>query len=147
MNCDKCKKKPASWHVTMLTDGEKKMAHYCSDCGPDADPGKVFNLKPKSEGTNSQACPNCGITLGQVRMRARVGCANDYVLWRDELASLMEKVHGAAEHKGKVPRGTERPDLEIARLKRELEQVIKVEDYERAARLRDQIKVLEDAKV
>ncbi len=50
---------------------------------------------------------------------------------------------------GKVPKGrtdeTDRRQREKMRLRRELDQAIKREDYEAAARLRDEIKMVEKA--
>ena len=60
---------------------------------------------------------------------------------------LLERVHeGASQHVGKVPSraGTdERRPAALLRLRAALKDAVAEEDYERAARLRDQIKELE----
>ncbi|MHC4341817.1 MAG: UvrB/UvrC motif-containing protein, partial [Planctomycetota bacterium] len=59
------------------------------------------------------------------------------------LVPLLEKVHGAANHKGDAPerlRAVLQSRREVAELEAELNQAINAEEYERAAELRDRIR-------
>jgi protein arginine kinase activator len=91
-------------------------------------------------------CPVCGVTIEEFRQVGRLGCPHDYEVFRDELRPLLESVHGALRHLGKVPRrlpADTRRQTELIKLRQEMQQAIAVEDYERAAKLRDRIDTLE----
>ena len=156
MNCERCKKQHATYHLTAIEDGSKKEAHLCEDCARQAGVGIKFNFsindvvggppspmpKPKSK----VACPDCGITYSEFKSKARLGCARDYEVFEKDVVRLLEKVHGASTHTGKAPRTADahvRKENELLRLKRDLETVVKTEDFEKAAEIRDRIKNLE----
>ncbi len=88
------------------------------------------------------------MTFARFRASGRLGCANDYVAFRRGLEPLLEKIHGSAEHRGRVPTQVSRR-LErrkrVSQLREELNRAIQAEEYERAAELRDQIYALEEA--
>jgi protein arginine kinase activator len=91
-------------------------------------------------------CPRCGITLAEFRKRGRLGCSYDYEAFGEELGSLLEKIHGSREHRGRAPnrskkRQTHRQKVEA--LRRELDEAIRAEQYETAAGLRDRLKEIE----
>jgi protein arginine kinase activator len=79
-----------------------------------------------------------------------LGCEHDYSAFDKDLTPLLQRAHeGATHHLGKVPTrrgGTSVPvkrQLDVARLRKELNRAIEGEDYERAAKLRDQIREAE----
>jgi protein arginine kinase activator len=91
-------------------------------------------------------CPDCGMTLEEFRKKGRLGCPKDYEVFRPQIDELLERVHGATEHRGRVPGLSEKELLRIQRmtdLQQELENAIREEAYENAARIRDELKELE----
>lgn len=160
MTCEKCKKKAATFHLTAIENGQKREAHLCEDCARETG---VMNVKlnfsigdllgsfaepaVKSAAKAPQVrCPECGITYSEFKTKARLGCANDYQVFKGELLRLLEKVHGSTTHVGKTPATADvqvRKEHELMRLKRELESVVKTEDFEKAAQIRDRIRTLE----
>ena len=59
----------------------------------------------------------------------------------------MESVHGETRHAGKTPRRAPRAktaQAELAQLRQQLQTLVTEENYEEAARVRDQIKELEE---
>ena len=84
-----------------------------------------------------------------------LGCAKDYELFIKQLGGVIERAqHGATHHTGKMIAFTTREkkedpvklrQAELHRLKKELARAVQDESYEAAARLRDQIKTLENA--
>ena len=159
MNCERCKKLHATYHLTAIENGEKKEAHLCEDCARQAGVGIKFNFsindvvggmtaplsKPKTK-ASKVSCPDCGITYSEFKSKARLGCARDYEVFEKDVVRLLEKVHGASTHTGKAPRTADahvRKENELLRLKRDLETVVKTEDFEKAAEIRDRIKSLE----
>jgi len=93
------------------------------------------------------ACPECGLTLREFHNRGLLGCPNDYKVFEDVLSQIIERAHeGADHHIGKVPRGAgerTRRLTELRRLRRELQEAVNREEYERASQLRDAISALE----
>jgi len=100
----------------------------------------------KTPKVNQVRCPECGITYSEFKTKARLGCANDYEVFRSELLRLLEKIHGSTQHAGKTPHTVDaqvRKENELIRLKKDLESVVKSEDFEKAAEIRDRIKTIE----
>lgn len=165
MKCQHCEK-PATFHITELTDGEGPLAlHLCEDHariylaqGSESTPAtalagllaKQLKIDQTSEAiaeTEQKVCPVCGITFAQFRSAGRLGCAYDYVHFREELEPLLVNIHGAITHRGKKPRrngGSQDNQHELIQLRRELKDAVQREDYEKAGQLRDQIKTLEN---
>jgi len=98
-------------------------------------------------------CPGCGMTPQDFKQKGRLGCPRCYEAFRQELVPLLQRVHEAVVHRGRLPGGrapappppgpmampasdTER----LADLRRRLEDAIRGERYEEAARLRDDLR-------
>jgi protein arginine kinase activator len=65
-----------------------------------------------------------------------------------EMLPVIVSLQHSDQHLGKVPRRASarlKNSVELARLRRELDKVVAAENYEQAARLRDQIKSLPPA--
>lgn len=91
-------------------------------------------------------CSNCGITFNEFRNRGRLGCPHDYVAFERELMPLLENIHGATQHCGKFPKrapDSSQRQYRLIKLRNELRVAIESEQYEEAARLRDEIQTLE----
>jgi protein arginine kinase activator len=164
MQCEICKKKEATIHLTEIIDSMRTEMHICELCA--AEQGialksqipinELLNgllaVQPTDEQLRGQsrqafACPKCGFTLEQFREKALLGCPNDYELFREDLSPIISKAHNEkTTHCGKVPSkssaGTKK-QIELANLRQKLEAAVKSEDYETAAKLRDKINQLE----
>ncbi len=118
------------------------------------------NLPAKVESKNNPKCPTCGLTFLELLEVGRIGCAHCYAAFGSQMEILLEKIHGSAMHVGFVHERTETfkpirneskqeeqaPELSREdKLKMELEEAIENEDYEKAARIRDQLKAMETA--
>ena len=95
-------------------------------------------------------CELCGSSLDEIIRNSRVGCARCYETFADQLRPTLQRIHGALEHTGKVPETdpaeTERrrKEQQIIHLRGEIAAAVQAEDYEQAARLRDEIRLLEE---
>ena len=93
-------------------------------------------------------CPDCGMTLLEFRQKGRMGCPKDYEIFGGHARELLERIHGATQHLGRLP-GQDAAVVERARrmseLQKELEAAIRQEAYEQAARLRDELKSLQSS--
>ena len=95
-----------------------------------------------------QCCPDCGIGFMDFRRQGRLGCANDYGVFRPLLSKLIVRLHCTDRHVGKHPTNNwvKVSDLgPIRQLRRELGTAIAEGNYERAAELRDQLREMESA--
>jgi len=160
IKCQCCNKKPAIVHVTEILDGgERKEVHLCDDCArekkiglPDTVtiPEILSNLVEfyTDKGTatlDHTSCPRCGISYQEFRAKGRLGCAHDYTVFKEALTPLLQRVHQGTQHKGKMPPVTGREvdrNLQLAQLRRQLDEAVEREDYEKAAELRDSIRNL-----
>lgn len=157
MLCQVCEGKPATIHLTEIKDGEKTVLNLCEECANEKGlthgnpiPSLLATLvgeKHKASASDVK-CPECGITFEEFRAKGRFGCPRDYEVFAKELAPLLEKIHGSQKHAGRLPKGT-LPDAareeNLRRLRRELARAVKDELYEEAARIRDEIRVAEEA--
>jgi protein arginine kinase activator len=98
-------------------------------------------------------CPDCGMTLSEFKARGRFGCPKDYEIFADHLDPLFERIHDVqpARHEGRLPN---QPAGEVqiverrrklTELKSRLDAAVAEENYELAAKLRDEISNLEGA--
>lgn len=95
------------------------------------------------------ACASCGLTFAEFRHSGLLGCPECYRVFESMLGPLLERAHeGGTHHVGKAPRraadATDR-GRSIAALRKQLQDAIAAEQYERAAKLRDQLLRVEES--
>ncbi|MCA8914985.1 MAG: UvrB/UvrC motif-containing protein [Planctomycetes bacterium] len=97
-------------------------------------------------------CPDCGITLSEFRAKGRFGCPRDYEVFAEHLDPLFERIHDVqpARHEGRLPENSAGEETvqrrqTIADLRKRLDAAVAEENYELAARLRDEINEAESA--
>ncbi|MFA5423622.1 MAG: UvrB/UvrC motif-containing protein [Phycisphaerae bacterium] len=164
MFCQACKKNEATIHLTEIANGKRLEMHLCQACAVEQGIAAKSQMSlnellssllasaPEDEQIYSaldknMVCPSCGETLDQFRKDSLLGCPKDYEIFEKVLSPLIEKAHdGAAAHIGKIPKrvpADTAKQTEVLSLKQQLAQAVKEEDYETAARLRDQINKLD----
>lgn len=95
---------------------------------------------------SAKKCPVCGSTYADIAESGKVGCPECYRTFGDELSDLIQSVHGTTNHTGSVPsrhRAMKERNERLKRLKKELQEAVQNENYERAVELRDEIRTLE----
>jgi protein arginine kinase activator len=160
MKCQCCSN-PATYHFTDIVGGKKKEVHLCEQCAEQQNlikqqelnlPAILQTLIGQHVGqlTDELArltCPACGIKYMEFRAAGRLGCPHDYEVFRLGLTPMLEKIHRATRHVGKVPR--RRPSAaaqaELLELRQQLRAAVDAEAYERAAQLRDLLRQKEAA--
>ena len=163
MKCQYCEK-PATFHITELTepDGPAVM-HLCEEharvylqkddytatasiAGALAKQLNLSQTKQELEELDQKECPVCGITFREFRNTGRLGCPYDYTHFEQDLQPLLKNVHDATSHMGKRPkRAATDADLQaqMIQLRREMEDAVEKENYERASEIRDELKRIE----
>jgi protein arginine kinase activator len=154
MTCQRCPAE-ASVHLTEKVNGKVREVHLCGACarkaglplGPAPELGldavlEKLVLKHVDALVGNQArlaCPDCGLTYLEFRIDGRLGCPHDYETFTAGLVPLLRRSHGATRHVGKQP--CRRPSMfSRLRLRARLREAIAREDFEEAARLRDQLR-------
>jgi protein arginine kinase activator len=159
--CSQCSKRVATIHVTEIIGGDKKEIHLCEDCAKKKKllfpaSASVVDLSDvlssiiqaagemESDELHKAVCPDCGITFAEFRANGRFGCSRDYEVFRKGIDPLLERIHGTTEHRGKKANGpaSKRHADRLAELRADLKKAVADEQYERAARIRDQIYTL-----
>ncbi|MBL0920585.1 MAG: UvrB/UvrC motif-containing protein [Phycisphaerales bacterium] len=149
----------ATVHETLIRNGKKVERHLCEKCARKQGivyqtPVPINELLSKivmsqglapEPGAKSGVCPGCGMTWAHFRQKGLLGCGECYKTFEKELMPLIERAHeGGATHTGKSPRraGSRSEILHgrLASLRRQLQEAVAAEQYERAAALRDQLR-------
>lgn len=121
--------------------------------------GSAQELTPGAEKGEEVACPRCGFTQADFKKTGRLGCADCYATFKDGLSGMLKSMHKGVRHVGKTPgepapRSAGKPEAarppapkadasqRVKTLETKLRQAVASEDYEQAARLRDEIREL-----
>lgn len=161
MLCQKCHKNLATVRYAEVVDGQVTEQHLCEECvsrqqseaagfelsGPPPLVRKVPAERVAREAMRTQrACPSCGMLLSHIVESGRVGCGRCYEHFGGQVESMLEALQRSLQHRGKVThlddaRARLRGDLQSKRSL--LRSMLRAENYEEAARLRDEIRGLE----
>lgn len=154
MLCNICHKNPATVHLTEIADEKIVELHVCRECARlKGEPAQGdFNLIDflgsfSGEKEESCICSNCRLSFSDFKKSGLLGCQNCYQDFELLLAPLLKKIHGAIVHKGKFPKEKKvkiKREDDLGLLKEELEEAIRLEEYEKAAGLRDKIKKISE---
>ena len=162
MKCENCNKN-ATVHLTEIKAGKQILKHLCEQCAAQNEGVPVKSHMPINElltnfvmahsGLQKDiggACEQCGISWAEFRQSGLLGCSHDYQVFEKDLTPLLTRAHeGMTHHVGKVPTrrggsgGPIKRQVDMTRLRKELTKAVEAEDYERAAKLRDQIRQAE----
>ncbi len=157
MLCDICHKNIATIHLTEVVNEKVVEMHACQACARSKAKelheqfsvsdlvGGLAGIGEAKKKEQTLKCSSCGLNYTEFKKKGRLGCANCYIAFRQQLLPLLKKIHSATRHTGKIPLGLEKKAVAFNRLNdlhEQLARAIKLEEYEEAARLRDEIKKL-----
>ena len=163
MMCQNCNKNPATVILRRNINGHESEYHLCNKCAEQVKNEisfeKLFqgfldaflsceqqsDLLQKSTTQTALKCSKCGFTYDDFKKTGKLGCNECYRTFRGELLSVLENMQGSTKHNGKVPKKIclSPDEKKLITLKLKLKKAIKYEEYEQAADIRDEIKVLE----
>ena len=157
MLCSICKEREATVHLTLITGDKMQKVDLCEECSKTKglnDPAG-FNLADlllglgasqeieQAAGGVELKCARCGFTQADFKKAGRLGCPECYKTFADGLESLLKSMHKGTRHVGKIPESLrQNQDLSdrLKALQKKLAKAIEDENFEQAARLRDEIK-------
>lgn len=163
MICNKCNKNEATFFLEQNINGNITKIALCPECAQEYNDKNfkaysTFNLlgglfQPaaftKLRNDEIKKCTLCASTFADISKSGKVGCAECYKVFRDELTPTVKRLHGNVKHVGRNPGGCRKAETnsnsktdDITDLKNQLNEAIAREDYERAAILRDKIRGL-----
>ena len=158
MTCEKCGKNAATTHITRIVNGLRTEQHLCGACAQKQgfsalgglDMAGMWNAlfaEPSARAlADTVGCPTCGTTLTEIVRSGRAGCPDCYLTFDDRLLPAIQRIHGKAQHAGKLPSAageTARVQQQLDRLRGELDEKLNAQAYEECAVLRDRIQHLE----
>lgn len=159
--CSACQKNPATIVLMDLDGGSlSSQQHLCSACAEKlgvVQPKTPLKMSPelledllgsatgKSRGRVQTTCAGCGLTLQQFKNSGRLGCPRCYETFRADLVPLLQRVHESSQHRGRLPGAVQQPVartplIDLVDLRRRLDDAVRGERYEEAARLRDELR-------
>ena len=158
LKCDLCSK-PATVHLTQIVNNKIHKVDLCEGCAQAkgvTDPSGFSladlllkaSLNPEPADSHEIRCEQCGFTQNDFKKLGRFGCPACYVSFQSVVQPMLAGMHKGIRHCGKVPhRALERKTLHdrLASLESELDQAVKSERYEDAARFRDEIHQVKQA--
>lgn len=156
--CDRCSK-PAVVHNTAIVNGVMHEQHLCEEHAAEAGiqvPGAsalgplfaklAVAATATPRGTKGPTCTRCGMSFADYRQHGLLGCGDCYQAFATTLKVVLERAHGCdAQHVGKAPPRVgeaQRRTALLQQMMKELDEAVRTEQYERAAKLRDQVKAL-----
>jgi protein arginine kinase activator len=152
--CQLCKKSKAVIHSYCIHNNQLVETHFCEECGKtrraevevciddsmsNLMEGLLKSTGGEGYGSAEKKCDICGTNSRDVKKAMKMGCPNCYELFSDQL--MIEGYgHKSVYTKSEFIQGD---TAQLHELRKELNDAVRLEDFERAARLRDRIRVFE----
>jgi len=161
MLCQKCFKNNATVKITEVINGKEKELYLCEKCAlslgiqktvkqlPELFQSLMIDVlkedsPPPARHSVSLKCPYCGTTWDDFKRTGLLGCDKCYETFHAQLQRVLRQIHGNTRHMGNRPFGQKTPIVQnLERLQEELKKAVAEEAFEKAARLRDQIRELQ----
>jgi len=171
MVCQECNQRPATLHFTKIVNGEKEEFQLCEKCAKEKGDmylinntsgfslnnllAGLFNIEPNFQESQLDPfekqeilqCENCSMTFNQFIKAGRFGCSHCYTAFKEQLKPIYRRLHsGNGHHNGKIPSrigGTMHIKKNIDALKIQLTELITKEEFEKAAVVRDEMRLLD----
>lgn len=165
--CQSCHQRDAVVRLTQIVGDDVTTVHLCSKCAAERGIETEAEISQTPLGAflaamgkggpgiaaaaaTGERCPECGATLQDFRASGRLGCSGCWSAFERPLRDLLRRVHGGTRHTGEPyrtldalaisePEQRTRTRME---LRQQLRLAIEAEQFERAAELRDQLRVL-----
>ena len=167
MKCDSCQEK-ATVFYTQVAEGKLKKHTFCESCAeakgisspeglfmgdeliPPLPEAETVLPSPPAESLETlDECQHCGFTLNNLQKIGRLGCPECYHVFAGEIARRLPSMHKGQIHAGYIPASLMKQEVlrgELSELEKELALAISEENFEEAAKLRDQIAEFEAEK-
>lgn len=157
LKCDLCDN-PATVHLTQIVNNQIHKLDLCESCAAakgvtDPTGFSLADLLVKGGPGDGPVedvgvvCEKCGFTQKDFKRLGRLGCPSCYERFTPLLEPVLANMHKGVSHLGKVPaRALARRSFQdrINELETKLQDAVKEENYEEAARFRDAIQAIRE---
>ncbi|MCH5149137.1 MAG: UvrB/UvrC motif-containing protein [Spirochaetales bacterium] len=171
MKCDICKKRDAVFHMQEQSAMGVRKISLCVECALTKglniraeDIDKLFasfisnifaegQTSPVNIASQTAArililkCPECGRSLEDITKTNEVGCPKCFSYFKNVIDAMLANMNNSINYRGNFPtdlRTKHDYRVEIFNLKKQLKQCVSMEDFDKAAEIRDKIKALQD---
>ena len=151
MICDKCGTEENVIRVVKVIDGRRQEVFLCEKCLNNSLADEQLGSAEKKvapqvtddlEEYENLICDNCGLSWAEILESGYLGCEVCYESFEEKIEDWLLVVQGASKNRQKQIEHDAPEDFKLTRLKLKLREAIAREDFEVAARLRDQIAFL-----
>lgn len=162
MICENCKIRQVSVHITQIGQGYKKEINLCLFCLHEKGLNssvvyfsdilgnivKEFITMDNADRKKSLelVCDRCSMPFDRFFDTGLLGCPGCYDSFEFELKKILHRFHGSTKHIAGSSIRMSKPQLskitDVKKLQTDLESAVKEENFEKAAELRDRLKLL-----
>ena len=143
--------------MTTVVNGQTTTRHLCRECLKKYQSENLqtvlaavlSTLVGKTQQTPDITCPRCGETYAEFQKSGMLGCAECYQAFRTQLTPLLIRTQGRSQHAGRRPPVSEEDQARLSRmeeLRKLMEAAVSEENFEEAARLRDELRAMTPAR-
>ncbi len=162
MLCEECGKNQATLSITVTTASGVTTRRLCPECVKKMELNfakgdiqsflssvlSVLGKQKKSE-EPSVMCTSCGLSFAEFEHTGRLGCAQCYRDFSHLLKPSLQKIHGRTQHAGRKPKAYVADPhhqrlLQMEELRRKMDEAVAEENFEEAARIRDELRALSE---
>ena len=162
MLCEECGKNQATVSITVTTGSGTNTRRLCPECMKKMELNlvkgdiqsflssvlSVLGNEKKTEEKPSVVCTACGLSYAEFEHTGRLGCAQCYRDFANQLKPSLQKIHGRTQHAGRKPQNfVPDPKAELnqrlAELRKLMDKAVETENFEEATVLRDKIRAME----
>jgi protein arginine kinase activator len=161
MKCEICGLKEAVIHIRQIQKDLVHELHICEECAQEKGlireeeselpianllSGLLEGKDMTGAGEVKEVCPGCGMKASDFRKQGKLGCAQCFTAFEKDVRAIVSQMAARPRHAGRLPGSFSeeaRTAAADAGLREELREAVEREDYEEAARLRDQIREAE----
>ena len=160
MLCEECGKNQATVSITVTTGSGTSTRRLCPECMKKMESSlvkgdiqsflssvlSILGSEKKAE-EPSIVCSSCGLSFAEYEHTGRLGCAQCYRDFANQLKPSLQKIHGRTQHAGRRPKAyVPEPHVELnqrmSQLRQQMDEAVAQENFEEAARLRDELRAL-----
>lgn len=165
MLCEECGKNQATVSITVTTGSGTSTRRLCPECMKKMELNlvkgdiqsflssvlSVLGNEKKTEEQPSVVCSSCGLSYAEFEHTGRLGCAQCYRDFANQLKPFLQKIHGRTQHAGRrpkafVPDPQDELNQRMNELRRQMDEAVAAENFEEAARLRDELRSLAETR-
>lgn len=161
MLCEECGKNQATVSITVTTGNDTNTRRLCPECTKKMELSlvkgdiqsflssvmSVLGKEKKEESHEGLTCSACGLSYAEFEHTGRLGCAQCYRDFSVQLKPMLQKIHGRTQHAGRkpvayTPDPHDEREARLLQLRQKMDEAVAAEDFEEAARCRDEIRSL-----